>query len=525
LATPTGCSNSGPQGDFGGEGGGNAQAILAPSRDVGDHAMAMSAASSADGRVEASGRHALCEVGADRAAAAIGGGGSFAVHGGVVGKGGGAGTRGVDGLGSTPLAPVEMVIETRDPKRRKRCPARHNPNSTTRVSVSAPSPSLNLSIFGAEGGGVAGCERVHDEHRILEQDTGVQSCGNAQFFEATADATAMFGETVVSPIPGLNVFSDISESVLQDPQVLLLLEDPDGLEDLFSGDIELSWLIEPLTHHINAKLAGGGGGGIELSTPSGQTRTAVTPSSTPTQTAMTPTRTRTQETGAVSSMESSAGDGNMSSTSHKAGQGGSSGGCHIGYAHSQKGAGGEEGGVREGGGVTQHESSSMSTSDGKMADNVSSRKEHVTSRNSDCGEVGWASGGAVTRSRGATGCGGERTSQTSPQVVMCDAGIVSSRQKHDKGVAIVSISIPDVSARGSAHVAAPDDTVGSSSNCAVFSAVCEVSQSITSNGAAAVEGGGVGKSMYCSERPKPNVPLNYDLDSFLRNLHASEQSV
>jgi hypothetical protein len=43
------------------------------------------------------------------------------------------------------------------------------------------------------------------------------------------------------------------------PQVLQLLEDPGiPLEDLFN-DSELSWLVEPLTHHINAKLAAGAG--------------------------------------------------------------------------------------------------------------------------------------------------------------------------------------------------------------------------------------------------------------------------
>jgi hypothetical protein len=43
-------------------------------------------------------------------------------------------------------------------------------------------------------------------------------------------------------------------------QVLQLLEDPANLEDLFS-DVELGWLVAPLTHHINAKLAGGGASG------------------------------------------------------------------------------------------------------------------------------------------------------------------------------------------------------------------------------------------------------------------------
>jgi len=78
---------------------------------------------------------------------------------------------------------------------------------------------------------------------------------------------------------GANVFSDISESVLSDPQVLQLLEDPSGLEDLFA-DAELSWLVEPLTHHINAKLvAGEAAGGGELVTPSRVPRTDARASS------------------------------------------------------------------------------------------------------------------------------------------------------------------------------------------------------------------------------------------------------
>ena len=66
-------------------------------------------------------------------------------------------------------------------------------------------------------------------------------------------------------VPGGSLFSDISESVLADPQIQQLLEDPSSLEDLFHDADQLSWLVNPLTHHINAKLAGGRADGLPQS--------------------------------------------------------------------------------------------------------------------------------------------------------------------------------------------------------------------------------------------------------------------
>ncbi|EKX44418.1 hypothetical protein GUITHDRAFT_139673 [Guillardia theta CCMP2712] len=50
-----------------------------------------------------------------------------------------------------------------------------------------------------------------------------------------------------------NLYSDISESFLSDPQISSLLQDANSIEDIF-GESNLSWLVEPLTNHINAKL-------------------------------------------------------------------------------------------------------------------------------------------------------------------------------------------------------------------------------------------------------------------------------
>lgn len=147
------------------------------------------------------------------------------------------------------------VVESRDAKRRKRCPARHNPSSHTRVSISEDcSPGSN------KGGGT--CQHVSDSEKTgidiifgpevrHVEGSQVDACAHA-----ASSPPALDGGT--HDVSGANLFSDISESVLSDPQIQQLLEDPSGLEDLFN-DAELSWLVDPLTHHINARLAEGRG--------------------------------------------------------------------------------------------------------------------------------------------------------------------------------------------------------------------------------------------------------------------------
>ena len=175
-----------------------------------------------------------------------------------------AGCMGVGGS----AAPLDVGVEMRETKRRKRCTPRHNPHSLSRASAPGPAQPAVLST----GSGVEVCgssvgDAGGDWHQGLEKEPGVQVGCAAHTCTAPGDPQSAVRSTVdgatAGPMPGANMFSDISESVLSDPQVLQLLEDPSGLEDLFA-DAELSWLVEPLTHHINAKLvagdAGGGGG-------------------------------------------------------------------------------------------------------------------------------------------------------------------------------------------------------------------------------------------------------------------------
>ena len=146
--------------------------------------------------------------------------------------------------------------EVREAKRRKQCTPRYNPNSLSR----APAPGTAHTV-------------------ALSPGSGIEGCGSGVGGEGCNQGMGNGGAAAGAHMLGANVFSDISESVLSDPQVLQLLEDPSGLEDLFA-DAELSWLVEPLTHHINAKLvAGEAAGGGELVTPSRVPRTDARASS------------------------------------------------------------------------------------------------------------------------------------------------------------------------------------------------------------------------------------------------------
>ena len=142
--------------------------------------------------------------------------------------------------------------EVREAKRRKRCTPRYNPNSLSR----APAPAHTVAN-----------ERSGTAHAVvLSPGSSIEGCGSGVggAGEDCNQGMGNGGAAAGAHVLGANVFSDISESVLSDPQVLQLLEDPSGLEDLFA-DAQLSWLVEPLTHHINAKLVAGeaaGGGGL-----------------------------------------------------------------------------------------------------------------------------------------------------------------------------------------------------------------------------------------------------------------------
>ena len=187
-------------------------------------------------------------------------------------------------LAATSSTSVACVPEGRNAKRRKRCPARHNPHSHTRVSATADC-ILECDRGGNDRQLVSDCERQGGKDRMCDPDVrhstptylhvGVGQLRRAGTSELNCEHSQVVGcaDAVSSPpaleggaasgndAPGGNLFSDISESVLSDPQIQQLLEDPSGLEDLFN-DAELSWLVDPLTHHINARLAEGRGDGL-----------------------------------------------------------------------------------------------------------------------------------------------------------------------------------------------------------------------------------------------------------------------
>ena len=190
-------------------------------------------------------------------------------------------------LAATSSTSGACVAEGRDAKRRKRCPARHNPHSHTRVSATADfilecgrggNDRQLVSDSERQGGKDSMCdpEVCHSTPTYLHVGVGqLRRAGtselNCEHSQVVSCAVAVSSPQALeggvasgNDAPCGNLFSDISESVLSDPQIQQLLEDPSGLEDLFN-DTELSWLIDPLTHHINARLAEGRGDGLPAS--------------------------------------------------------------------------------------------------------------------------------------------------------------------------------------------------------------------------------------------------------------------
>ena len=122
--------------------------------------------------------------------------------------------------------PVEPESEVRDTKRRKRCPVRHNRNSSTCAEASGHNdPPANTRIGGTRcvngfmGGDQEGTQSVErDCHATPE---GAQTC-----FAPTSSQSITGGAGTLTDKgaeegqePTGNVYSDISESVLCDPQV------------------------------------------------------------------------------------------------------------------------------------------------------------------------------------------------------------------------------------------------------------------------------------------------------------------
>ena len=122
--------------------------------------------------------------------------------------------------------PVEPESEVRDTKRRKRCPVRHNRNSSTSAEASGHNdPPANTRIGstgcvnGFMGGDQVGTQSVErDCHATPEgAQTGDAPTISQSMTEGAGTLTDKGAEEGQEPTG--NVYSDISESVLCDPQV------------------------------------------------------------------------------------------------------------------------------------------------------------------------------------------------------------------------------------------------------------------------------------------------------------------
>ena len=125
-------------------------------------------------------------------------------------------------------ASSEMGIENRDAKRRKKCPSRHTRNSGMHSSDLPTSPAHSLVCSQGDGaercGDVRSAERNHqgleaDRGQVLQSDHVSNSTETAASHSSSASTASVEVDAGGVDIPGANVFSDISECVLSDPQV------------------------------------------------------------------------------------------------------------------------------------------------------------------------------------------------------------------------------------------------------------------------------------------------------------------